>query len=336
MLGAAIWGGGWVAGEHLKAYLANPNTHVVAIGSRTKEGARARATESGVECDVYDDLDEMLKRDDLDVVSICTPHHLHVSDLEKIATAGKHALLEKPMALGLDDLKRERDIVRKTGIKTLVGFELHWNPYVVMLRNLIDDGTLGDIVFMESGYFSEVGPWWPGFEWGKTKEKGGSVISVASCHAVDLLCSFGGEVAEVFAYQTRRTRQDLEYDPTITGVLKFKNGIVASLSSSFEIHAPYVLPIVIGGSKGAVRNGRLHAERFQGQTDWIELPTIMPDTPDVTHHPFSEEIDYFVDCILNDEEPFLCVEKASRVAEVGFALERSAETNRPVTLPLSV
>jgi len=205
---------------------------------------------------------------------------------------------------------------------------------VMMLRNLIDDGTLGDIVFMESGYFSEVGPWWPGFEWGITKEKGGTVLAAAGCHAVDLLCSFGGEVEEVFAYHTRRNRQDFEYEPTITGVIKFKNGIVASISSSFEIHAPYVLPIVIGGSKGCVRNGKLYADRFQGQTDWIELPTILPDTPDVTHHPFSDEINYFVDCILNDEEPFQSVEKASRTAEVGFALDLSAETHKPVTLPL--
>ena len=58
MLGAAIWGAGWVSGEHLKAYVANPNTNVVAIGSRTTDGARARATETGIECDVYDDLDE--------------------------------------------------------------------------------------------------------------------------------------------------------------------------------------------------------------------------------------------------------------------------------------
>ncbi len=335
MLGAAIWGAGWVSGEHLKAYAANADTHVVAVGSRTKEGACARAKEAGIECDVYDDLDDMLKRDDLDLISICTPHHLHVSNLEKIAEAGKHALIEKPVALSLDGLNRAREVVKKTGIKTLVGFELHWNPYVMMLRNLIDDGTLGDIVFMETGYFSEAGPWWPGFTWGVSREKGGSVLAVAGCHAVDLLCSFGGEVAEVFAYQTRRNRQDFEYEPTITGVVKFKNGIVANISSSFEIHAPYVLPIVIGGSKGCVRDGKLHADRFQGQTDWIELPTILPDTPDVTHHPFSDEINYFVECILNDVEPFQSVENARQSAEVGFALELSAETNKPVTLPLS-
>ena len=73
MLGAAVWGAGWVSGEHLKAYKANPNVQVVAVGSSSKQRARAKADEVGLKCDVYDDLDELLQRDDLHVVSITTP-----------------------------------------------------------------------------------------------------------------------------------------------------------------------------------------------------------------------------------------------------------------------
>ena len=334
MLGAAVWGAGWVSGEHLKAYMANPSTQVVAIGSRTKEGARAKAQELGLSCEVYDNLGEMLKRADLNVVSICTPNDQHVADLIQCARAGKHTLVEKPLALSISDYVRARDIVRQTGVKTLVGFELHWNPYVVLLRNLVHDGTLGDVVFLEAGYFSEQGPWWPGFAWGITKKQGGTVIAAAGCHAVDLLCSFGGEVDEVFAYYARRNRQDYEYEPTISGVIKFKNGIVGSLSASFEVHAPYVFPLVIGGSKGSVRDGKLHADRFAGQTDWIALPTVYPDTPQVTHHPFPEEINHFVDCILQDRESFLSAENISNSAQTGLALDLSAATGKPVRLPL--
>jgi predicted dehydrogenase len=335
MLGVAIWGAGWVSGEHLKAYLKNPNVRVVAIGSLTKEEARAKARQVGVECDVYDDLDEMLRRDDLHIVSITTPHSLHVDNLVKVAEAGKHALIEKPLATSAVELERAYEVVARTGIKTLVGFELHWNPYARMLRGLVDDGTLGDIVYLEAGYFSEQGPWWPGFKWGITKKHGGTVISVAGCHAVDWLCSFGGEVAEVFAYHTRRNRRDYEYEPTIAGLIKFKNGIVGVLSASFEVHAPYCFPIVIGGSKGAVREGKLHADRFRGQTGPIALPTIYPDTPDVTHHPFSDEIDHFIDCILKGEESFLSVRNAGRRSvEACLALDLSAETGKPVKLPL--
>lgn len=215
MLGAAVWGAGWVSGEHLKAYMANKNTEVVAIGDKSKEIAQAKANLLGLKCGVYDNLDEMLKRDDLHIVSICTPHNLHVPNLVKIAEAGKHALIEKPLALSVEELKTAYEVVKRTKIKTLVGFEARFNPFIRIIRNLVDDGTLGDIVYLEFGYFSEQGPWWPGFSWGITKECGGSVISVAACHAVDLLLYFGGDVDEVFAYHTRRNRQDYEYQPTI-------------------------------------------------------------------------------------------------------------------------
>lgn len=333
MLGAAVWGAGWVSGEHLKAYRANPHTEVVAIGSRTKDEARAKAESLGISCEVYDDLEEMVARRDVHAVSICTPHHLHVPNLELAAAAGKHALVEKPLALTVDGLLRARQAVQRSGVRAMVGFELHWHPYIRMLDNLVRDGTLGDVVFLEAGYFSEQGPWWPGFQWGITREQGGSVISVAACHAVEFLCSFGGEVDEVFAYHTRRNRQDYEYQPTVAGLIRFRNGVLGALNASFEVHAPYCFPVVVGGSKGAVREGKLHADRFLGQTDWMRLPVNLPDSPDVSGHPFQGEIDYFVDCILNDREPFLSV-ASSLSTEAGLALDLSAECGRPVKLPL--
>lgn len=334
MIGTAVWGAGWVSGQHLKAYSENPHTEVVAIGDKSKEIAQAKADQLGIKCEIYTDLDKMLQQDDLYVISICTPHNFHVPNLVKIAEAGKHALIEKPLALNVEELKTVYEVVQRTKIKTMVSFVGRWNPYIRMIRNLVDDGTLGNIVFLECGYFSEQGPWWPGFSWGITKEFGGSVISVAACHIVDLLLWFGGDVEEVFAYHTRRNRQDYEYQPTITGVLKFKNGIVGSLSSSFEVHAPYVVPIVIGGSKGSIRDGKLHADRFIGQNNWMNIPIAMPDSPDVTNHSFNEEINHFIDCILNDCESPQNVFKAGQSTEAGFALDLSAETGKPVQLPL--
>lgn len=334
MIGVAVWGAGWVSAEHLKAYRNHPRVRVAAVGSRTREGAQARIDGLGVECDVYNDLDALLARGDVDAVSVCTPHDLHVENVERIAAAGKHVLVEKPLALDMDGLRRVRAAVERHGVRAMVGFELHWNPYVRMLRNLVDDGTLGDLVYLEAGYFSEQGPWWPGFHWGVTKEKGGSVISIAGCHALEFLCSFGGEVEEVFAYHTRRHRTDYGYEPTVAGLLKFRNGIVGVLSASFEVRAPYTFPTVIGGSRGAVRDGRLHAERFRGQADWIQLPTVMPDSPDVTHHPFQDEIDHFIECIVQGREPLTSV-LTNQSTEVGLALDLSAQSGRPVRLPVA-
>jgi predicted dehydrogenase len=67
----------------------------------------------------------------------------------------------------------------------------------------------------------------------------------------------------------------------------------------------------------------------------MDVPGVYPDSPDVTHHPFNQEIDYFIDCIVTDQEPMIGITDAFKTHEIAFAAEMSAETGKPVTLPLS-
>ena len=127
-LGVAIQGAGWVAGEHIKAYTENPHTEVVAIASRTTDGAERKLAVSGVSCRVCEAYAKMLADDAADIVSICTPNHLHAAEAIQAARAGKHILLEKPIALNLADLRALRQAVRESGVKTVVSFVLRWNP----------------------------------------------------------------------------------------------------------------------------------------------------------------------------------------------------------------
>jgi hypothetical protein len=102
VLGAAILGTGDVTGGHIRAYQTNAHTEVRAILSRDRERAEAKAREYGLaNCRAYTCLDELLKQDDIDVVSVCTPHHLHVEQAVACAQAGKHVVVEKPVALDL-------------------------------------------------------------------------------------------------------------------------------------------------------------------------------------------------------------------------------------------
>ena len=333
-LGVGIWGAGWVSGEHIKAYRQNPHTEVRAIGSRRAESARQRAAEAGLACDIYTDLDPLLTRGDIDIISICTPHHLHVHDALATAQAGKHMLLEKPAALSLADLQRVRDAVRQARVKSVVGFVLRWNPFLNIVARMRNDGFFGDLVYAESGYFSHLGPWWPGFEWGKTREQGGELLLVGGVHAVDALRWLAGEVEEVFAYSTRVARTDLEYEPTLTASLRFTGGAVGTLASTFEGFGPYYFPLVLCGTQAVLRQNKLYAAEFDGQTEWVEIPSILPDTAAVSHHPFQGEIDHLVDCILADRESYVNLEDAVKTHEVCFACTISAQEGRPVRLPL--
>ncbi len=96
-LGAGIISTGWVSGEYVKAFEKNPHTEVVAICSRDKSRARAKAAEHRLKnCTAYDSVEEMLKNPSLDVVVVCTPHHLHVEQGILCAQAGKHVVIENP------------------------------------------------------------------------------------------------------------------------------------------------------------------------------------------------------------------------------------------------
>ena len=151
-LGVAIQGAGWVAGEHMKAYAQNPHTEVVAICSRTRGGAELKLAETGVSCRVCDTYAEMLADDQVDIVSVCTPNHLHAAEAIQAAQAGKHILLEKPISLSLEDLRALRQAVCKAGVKTVVSFVLRWNPLFETIKALLADDAVGRIFYAEVDY----------------------------------------------------------------------------------------------------------------------------------------------------------------------------------------
>src|SRR5215218_9218039 len=106
-IGVAVQGAGTVSTEHLRAYLKNPHCRVVAIGSRTKEGAANKARQVGLDPDeigIYDTVEDLLAHPGLDALSICTPHTRHAQETIAAAQAGKHVLIEKPVATSLEDL----------------------------------------------------------------------------------------------------------------------------------------------------------------------------------------------------------------------------------------
>ena len=335
-LGIAIHGAGWVAGEHIRAFSNNPNAQVRLISSRTKSGAEAKRLELGLECDVTDDYADVLARDDIDVVAICTPNHLHPEETIAAAEAGKHILIEKPVALNMTDLRSMREAVRKAGVKTVVSFVLRWGPYFENVKSLIEDGALGEITYAGTDYLHEISDWWSGYHWAIRKDSGGSTMLTGACHAVDALRWFvGDEVAEVTAYATRGNDQNFEYEPTIVAALQFENGAVGRVGGSFEFPMPYVFNVELYGTKGAIRNDKAFSSvKYPGTTEFFTIPAIMPDSGDVAHHPFQPEIDHFVDCIRSDVESHCNLEDAYKTHELVLAIDRSAEEHRSIKLPL--
>ena len=106
-LGVLVHGAGWVSTQHIAALQQNPHTQVVAICSKSVEEARHRATESGLSnVAVYDNLAKALEQPGVDVVAVCTPQHLHCENVVMAAQAGKHMIIEKPVGISLEELRK--------------------------------------------------------------------------------------------------------------------------------------------------------------------------------------------------------------------------------------
>ncbi len=354
-----VHGAGWVSGEHIKAFQNNPNTRIAAISSRRMESVKQRAEEAGLAgIGMYTDLSEAMRNEDADIVSVCTPQHVHAENVIAAAEAGKHIVIEKPIANTLEEMRSMGDAVTQAGVKTVVSFVLRWNPLVDTLKTLIADGALGDIYYVETDYQSNIAGWWSGFEEARQKEKGISAMMVAGCHALDAARWFASpdpnraaRVSEIYAccggwrkgcdreynYFTGTWadgKPALEYEGLETFLLKFENGVLGKVTANYDCIMPYTFPIEIFGNRGTVKDNRIWSHKFPGQNGWVEIPAIMPDTADVAHHPFQGQMDHFVDCILNDRESHCNLDDAIHTHEIVLAAQECYATNRPVTLPL--
>ncbi len=342
MYRAGVIGAGWVAGEHFSAYLNNPDTEIAAVAVRRPETAKAHMETLGFECEIYTDVHKMLREAALDIVSICTPPSMHPEHATAAANAGCHLVLEKPVALHLDELRNIAAAVKEARVKTVVGFVLRWNPLFDVIKSLLAEGAIGDLFYGEVDYFHGIGPWYGQYTWNRTKKDGGSSLLSAGIHAVDALRWFmQKDVAEVSAYSTnsKNTKyytDGYEYDPTMVTILKFADGAIGKVASCIESLQPYKFPIVLTGSEGSIWNNQLASKKLMAaQTDFATIPTILPDSGDVTHHPFQGEINHFVECIAHDRESHCNLDDAIKTHEICYAAEISANEGRPVSLPLA-
>lgn len=333
--GVAVVGAGWVSGEHVKAYEANPHTKFIGMCSRDPAKVGPKLEECGVAGKVYSSFAEVLKDPEVHIVSICSPPDCHAEQAIAAAAAGKHMVIEKPVAMRMEDVRRMEEAIDAAGVSTVVSFVLRWNPMFETTKRLLEDDAIGSLIFAQCDYWHWIGPHYRQYEWARTRRAGGSSLLSAGCHAVDALRWFGGEVAEVFGYSAQGFGgSDYEFPPNTVAVLKFASGAIGKISSCLECRTPYVFNVELMGEKGTIRNNRVFSHKFPGQLGYLEYPTILPDSGDVTHHPFQGEIDHFIECLLTQKTSHTDIHDAAKTMEVCFAIDRSAETGQPVRLPL--
>lgn len=331
-----IIGYGWAAAAHIDAINGTEQGTVTSVfSSRDLDDVEISALH-GSEIKSYKDVNDMIENADIDVVSITSYPNQHREQAIAAANAGKHIILEKPMALNWDDCKAIYEAVQANGVKACVCFELRHVSQFLTTTHLINEGMIGDIHYGEIDYFHGIGPWYGQYRWNTTKENGGSSLLSAGCHALDaLLLCMGSEVEEVTAYNTTSKHeifQKYEYATTTAAILKFANGSVGKVASVIDCLQPYYLHAHLIGSEGSILDDKIYSTKFGlRDKEWTSLPMAMADSGDVADHPYQDQFQDFFNAMDKGEDATLTSMKSAYESfRVLFACDKSAEEGRSV------
>ncbi|MDD5013793.1 MAG: Gfo/Idh/MocA family oxidoreductase [Atribacterota bacterium] len=330
LIGAGAWG-------ETHAYLYNEHTMVdlVAISDLDLVKAEKLAQKFGVK-KVYSDYCRMLKEVSFDAVAIVTPDFAHGQVAVDCAMAGKHILLEKPLATTRKDVEAIVNAVKLNNVRLMVDLHNRWSPPFVVAKESLDKGELG---YPVSAYFRLNDIKWVATDMLPWAAKT-SIMWFLGSHTVDTLrWFFKDEVEEVYSVSSRGVLQKLGVDTidVYQSILVFKHGGIASIENSWII--PNTHPCVndikfnITGSKGMIN---LDLSNNQMIEKFTEGKSTRPDIL-VRHFVHGkakgfayESIRHFIDKLISGEEFLVTIEDAANTSFVILAIIESARTGKPV------
>jgi len=262
----AILGCGRVGPNHVDGFRHCAGSEIAWICDRDPRILEAFAAAHGVEkatCDAQ----EVLQDPEVDSVSIAVDHAQHADLSRRALLAGKHVLVEKPLALSLEDGERVVRLARERGAVLAVVSQHRYDPLILEIRRLIESGALGRVVALsanvlcgrEPGYYRE--SYWRG----KRAGEGGSVLINQAYHCIDLMVWLGGPVAGVeAALATLKLADVIETEDTACALLRFANGALGSVAATAATRTFWETRMTVVGTEGHVSFDINHPNRLHG------------------------------------------------------------------------
>jgi len=280
----------------------------------------------------------MLADRSIHCVSICSYPDQHKDQAIAAANAGKHLIIEKPLALSWEDCRAIAAAVKKNQVKCCICFECRYSSQFLATKAVLDGGLLGQLHYGEVDYYHGIGPWYGQFRWNTRKDAGGSSLLTGGCHALDaLLLCMGNDVEEVTSYDTK-SQSDLfapyEYPTSSVTILKFKSGGIGKCAAIVDCLQPYYFHTHLCGSQGSLLDNKFHSMKLNTDKQaWSTLSMKMLDSGDVSDHPYQTQFQVFFDAVdAGKEMPLTSLNDAMRTHNVIFAADQSAATGKSVRL----
>jgi len=332
-----IIGCGRVAPRHAKYITSLPGAKLVAVADIVDSRAEHYASEYSV--DAYHDYHELLDREDIDVVNICTPSGLHGSIGIEAARAGKHLIVEKPIALNTDDADALIAEAEAAGVKLCVVLQNRYNPPMQDAYEVVQNGALGKLLlgnatvrwFRPQEYYED--------DWHGTWAMDGGALMNQCIHHIDALQWLMGDVKSVQAY-TATLAHEIEVEDVGVAILKFSSGALGTIEGS-TITYPENLEgsVAIFGERGSIKVGgtALNRRVFWKIDGQLELEREMLtqdqlDPPSVYGYSHRHVIADMIDAISEDRSPKTNGAEARRSLEIVLKIYESARTGREQSL----
>ena len=330
IVGAGTWGE-----NHARIYQAMPGCRVTAICDQDRGKASDLAQRLGVE-DCFDDYHELIRQGDIDAVAIVTPDFAHADIAIAAADAGKHMLIEKPLATTRDDVVRMLDAITRSGVRAMVDLHNRWSPPFNAAHALVESGELGEPY---SAYFRLNDRRWVATDmlpWAARS----SIMWFLGSHSLDTLrWFFGDEVVRVHCIARKGILSEQGVDTTdiYQSNLEFARGGIAQMENGWITPNGHPnlndIKFNMQCTRGSVAIDGTNHNLIQCFTD---QGTTVPDVL-VQNRVFGrptgfafESIRSFVECLMTGEDFKLTVQDAANGVLAVLAIKESAKTRQPV------
>jgi predicted dehydrogenase len=335
MAKVALIGAGFIGSVHANAYKSIGGAQVVAVADVVEQKGKKLAEDLGAT--YYSDLAGVLKGEEVDIVDICAPTYMHIGMVKEAAHAGKHILCEKPLALSLKEADEMIAVVKKAGVKSMVGQVLRFWPEYIKAKEITESGELGKPyhAFCERLCIS---PTWTWQDWMlDAKLSGGSPVDL-HIHDLDFLIWLFGKPRLVKAQGVYDEKRG-SYIHMGTNI-EFEGGqsALAEAGCGFSGDFPFTMVLRILFERGTIdwvfRAGKNIEQRGKEFALQVYRAEGGVETPDVEKaDPYTLELKYFVECIDRGEEVTRAsFEDGRRALELALASIQSAKSGKVVKI----
>jgi UDP-N-acetyl-2-amino-2-deoxyglucuronate dehydrogenase len=344
MIRVAIIGTGGISDSHIQAYLQFPEQcQIVALVDINPEMAAQTAKKYDLNAGLYRDYQGLLNDGTFDLASICTPPYVHAEITMNVLRAGKHVLVEKPMATSLKECDQMLEAAQASGKLLSVVAQNRFRPSMWKLKKIVERDVIGKIVHAQVDSL-----WWRGRNyydlwWRGTWEKeGGGCTLNHAVHQVDLFQWIIGPPVELQAVLANVAHDNSEVEDFSTAVLRYANGSIGQITASLVHHGEPQQFVIQGQRATIAAPWKVFASRQKGNgfpepdpAVTAEIQALYDSIPELIYTGHTGQIENVLAAINGEAELLIDGHAGRRTIDLISAIYFAGTYGEKVKLPLS-